>query len=172
MARLSWPGKAARRDERLAEFDAEWIVDVKQDDGDAADRRAADEVSPLPSEMRRPFLASGIEKGRELVGLRVQAGQVRAFVRIARIAADLGIPEGRIHVTTPRKPFELGGVKVSAVRAIHGNPKTAVHCGAKLEDCGHPIELGGKTFLQPGDSPRGISASVRGGFRNSSVWAR
>ena len=64
----------------------------------------------------------------------------------------LGIPGDRIKVATPRKPFELNGVKVSPVRAIHGNPKSAVYFDANLEDCGYLIELGGKTFLQPGDS--------------------
>ena len=67
-------------------------------------------------------------------------------------ARRLGIPEGRITVATPRKPFELKGVKVSPLRAIHGNPKSAVYFDANLEDCGYLIELGGKTFLQPGDS--------------------
>jgi hypothetical protein len=40
------------------------------------------------------------------------------------------------------------------VGAIHGDPKTAVYFEANLEDCGDLIELGGKTFLQPGDSVR------------------
>src|SRR5262245_15023827 len=42
-------------------------------------------------------------------------------------ARRLGIPEGRIRVATPRQPFELRGVKVSPLRAIHGNPKGAVY---------------------------------------------
>jgi L-ascorbate 6-phosphate lactonase len=67
-------------------------------------------------------------------------------------ARQIGIPEDRIKIATPRKPFELLGAKVSPVRAIHGNPKSAVHFDANLEDCGYLIELGGKTFLQPGDS--------------------
>jgi L-ascorbate 6-phosphate lactonase len=67
-------------------------------------------------------------------------------------ARRLGIPEGRIRVASPRQPFEIRGVKVSPVRAIHGNPKSAVYFDANLEDCGYLIELGGKTFLQPGDS--------------------
>ena len=67
-------------------------------------------------------------------------------------ARRLGIPEDRIRVATPRKPFELDGMKVSPVRAIHGNPRSAVYFEANLEDCGYLIELGGKTFLQPGDS--------------------
>ena len=67
-------------------------------------------------------------------------------------ARGLGIPQDRIKVATPRQPFELKGVKVSPVRAIHGNAKSAVYFDANLEDCGYLIELGGKTFLQPGDS--------------------
>ena len=67
-------------------------------------------------------------------------------------ARRLGIPEGRIKVAAPRQPFELKGVKVSPLRAIHGNPKSAVYFDANLEDCGYLIELGGRTFLQPGDS--------------------
>jgi L-ascorbate 6-phosphate lactonase len=67
-------------------------------------------------------------------------------------ARRLGIPETRVMVATPRKPFEIKGMKISPVRAIHGNPKTAVYFDANLDDCGYLIELGGKTFLQPGDS--------------------
>lgn len=67
-------------------------------------------------------------------------------------AHRLGIPDARIRVATPRKPFELEGVKISPIRAIHGNPRSAVYFDANLEDCGYLIELGGKTFLQPGDS--------------------
>jgi L-ascorbate metabolism protein UlaG (beta-lactamase superfamily) len=67
-------------------------------------------------------------------------------------ARRLNIPESRITVATPRRPFELRGMKVSPLRALHGNPKYVVHVDANLEDCGYLIELGGKTFLQPGDS--------------------
>jgi L-ascorbate 6-phosphate lactonase len=67
-------------------------------------------------------------------------------------ARKIGIPSDRIHVATPRKPFELTGVKVTPVRAIHGNAKHAVYFDANLEDCGYKIEIGGATFLQPGDS--------------------
>ena len=67
-------------------------------------------------------------------------------------ARRLGIPEGRVTVATPRRPFEVKGVRVSPLRAIHGNPKSAVYFEANLEDCGYLIELGGRTFLQPGDS--------------------
>jgi L-ascorbate metabolism protein UlaG (beta-lactamase superfamily) len=77
------------------------------------------------------------------------------FVLPANCAEDarrLGIPADRIKVAAPRQPFEQNGVKVTPLRAIHGNPKAAVYFDANLEDCGYLLELGGKTFLQPGDS--------------------
>jgi L-ascorbate metabolism protein UlaG (beta-lactamase superfamily) len=77
------------------------------------------------------------------------------FVMPANCVADarrLGIPEGRIKIASPRQPFELKGVRVSPLRAIHGNPKSAVYFDANLEDCGYLIEVGDRTFLQPGDS--------------------
>jgi L-ascorbate 6-phosphate lactonase len=67
-------------------------------------------------------------------------------------ARGLGIPQDRIQVATPRQPLELKGVRVSPLRAIHGNRKSAVYLDANLEDCGYLIQLGNKTFLQPGDS--------------------
>ncbi len=76
------PGKNTFLDQLFAESDAVIVVDMKQGDGDTADRRAADEASPLPAEMLRPFVASGIEKRCELAYLRVQAAQVRTFKRI------------------------------------------------------------------------------------------
>jgi L-ascorbate 6-phosphate lactonase len=67
-------------------------------------------------------------------------------------ARGLGIPETRIQLATPRKPMELKGAKISPLRAIHGNRKSAVYFDANLDDCGYLIQLGNKTFLQPGDS--------------------
>ena len=77
------------------------------------------------------------------------------FILPANCAADaqrIGIPESRIRVARPREPFELGGVKVWPLRAIHGNARHAVYYDANLEDCGYRLELAGKTFLQPGNS--------------------
>ena len=69
-----------------------------------------------------------------------------------QIARDIGIPESRLKIARPGEPFEIEGVKVQPVRAIHGNPRFAVHKNANLDDCGYHITIGGKTFLQPGDS--------------------
>ena len=68
---LSPGGKHAFLDQLFAEFDAVVVVDVEQGDGDAADRRAADQVWPFPAEMRRPFVAAGVEQRRELAGFLV-----------------------------------------------------------------------------------------------------
>lgn len=68
------------------------------------------------------------------------------------IAKELEIPEDRIRIAKPRKAFEISGVKVTPIRAIHGNANFAIYYKANLEDCGYVIELGGKRFLQPGDS--------------------
>jgi L-ascorbate metabolism protein UlaG (beta-lactamase superfamily) len=74
----------------------------------------------------------------------------RSCVEIAR---KLEIADARVRVATPREePFELAGVRIQPIRALHGNPKFAVHAQANLEDCGYVITIGGKTFLQPGDS--------------------
>ncbi len=65
---------------------------------------------------------------------------------------ELQIPEDRIRVATPRTPFSIGDLGVEPVRAIHGNPKFAVFYDANLEDCGYVITIGGKRFLQMGDT--------------------
>lgn len=68
------------------------------------------------------------------------------------VARKLNIPEERIVVATPREPFEVKGIKVDPVRAIHGNANFAIYYEANLQDCGYLINLNGKNFLQPGDS--------------------
>ena len=65
---------------------------------------------------------------------------------------EVNIPEGRIRVAEPRKPFDIGEVHIEPVRAIHGNSNYAVYYKANLEDCGYLITIGGKRFLQMGDS--------------------
>jgi len=65
---------------------------------------------------------------------------------------EAAIPLSRIIAAVPGQPFEVRGVQVKPLRAIHGNPKFAVFAEANLEDCGFLITLGGKRFLQPGDS--------------------
>lgn len=68
------------------------------------------------------------------------------------IADELNIPENRRQIAKPREPFEVNGIKVSPLRAIHGNANFAIYYDANLLDCGYLIDIDGKTFLQPGDS--------------------
>ncbi|CAN5539832.1 metal-dependent hydrolase [soil metagenome] len=68
------------------------------------------------------------------------------------VARKLNIPEERMVIATPREPFEVKGIKVNPVRAIHGNANFAIYYEANLQDCGYLINMGGKNFLQPGDS--------------------
>ncbi len=65
---------------------------------------------------------------------------------------EVGIPGERIRIAIPRVPFDVGGLHVEPVRAIHGNERYAVYYEANLEDCGYLITLGGKRIFQPGDS--------------------
>src|SRR4029453_10804803 len=87
---------------------------------------------------------------------QILSGQRRCVFVIpnscVKIARDLGIDEARLRIAAPREPFELKSVRVQPLRAIHGNPKFAVHAQANLQACGYLVTIGGKTFLQPGDS--------------------
>ncbi len=67
-------------------------------------------------------------------------------------ARELRIPENRTKVARPREPFEIKGIKVNPIRAIHGNANFAIYYEANLQDCGYQITLDSITFLQPGDS--------------------
>jgi len=69
-----------------------------------------------------------------------------------QIASDLEIPEHRILVAKPREIFEVKGIEVTPLRAIHGNANFAIYYEANLKDCGYVINVSGTRFLQPGDS--------------------
>ena len=68
------------------------------------------------------------------------------------VARKLKIPDNRIVVTRPRESYQVKGIPVQAIRAIHGNANFAIYYEANLQDCGYVFTLGGKTFLQPGDT--------------------
>jgi L-ascorbate 6-phosphate lactonase len=67
-------------------------------------------------------------------------------------AHRMKIPDSRIVVAKPRVPFEVKGIKVDPIRAIHGNSNFAIYYDANLQDCGYLLTINGKTFLQPGDT--------------------
>jgi L-ascorbate metabolism protein UlaG (beta-lactamase superfamily) len=62
------------------------------------------------------------------------------------------IPDERIVIARPREPFEIKGIRVEPVRAIHGNASFAIYYDANLQDCGYLFTINGKKFLQPGDT--------------------
>lgn len=68
------------------------------------------------------------------------------------IAQKLKIPDSRIMIAKPREPFEVKGIKVLPMRAIHGNSNFAISYEANLQDCGYLFTIEGKTFLQMGDT--------------------
>lgn len=67
-------------------------------------------------------------------------------------ARKMKIPDNRIVIARPRESFTVKGIQVDAIRAIHGNANFAIYYEANLQDCGYLLTIGGRTFLQPGDS--------------------
>jgi L-ascorbate metabolism protein UlaG (beta-lactamase superfamily) len=67
-------------------------------------------------------------------------------------AFQLGLPDGRICVARPGEPFDLNGIRVEPLRALHGHRGFTVYSGANFEDCGYVLELSGMRILQPGDT--------------------
>lgn len=68
------------------------------------------------------------------------------------VAKKLKIPDSRIIIAKPRESFEIKGIKVDALRAIHGDQNFAIYIDANLQDCGYLFTIKGKTYLQPGDT--------------------
>ncbi len=67
-------------------------------------------------------------------------------------AEKLKIPKERIVIAKPREPFELMGIKIEPIRAIHAGTNFAILYDANFKDCGYLLTIKGKTILQPGDS--------------------
>src|SRR5262249_48778554 len=60
----------------FAEFDGKGLVNAEQSDSDPADRRAADEDGPLPTEVPCPLVSAGVEERCELSGLPIPAANI------------------------------------------------------------------------------------------------
>jgi L-ascorbate metabolism protein UlaG (beta-lactamase superfamily) len=73
-------------------------------------------------------------------------------------AAAAGIPKQRIVVPEPLVPFEVKGVAVRPLHAIHGNQMFTVltrepdFVESIAHNCGYLVTLGGRTLFWPGDS--------------------
>jgi L-ascorbate metabolism protein UlaG (beta-lactamase superfamily) len=72
--------------------------------------------------------------------------------------AALGIPASRIIVPEPLQPFDVKGVHVEPIHAIHGNQEFTVLTREPdfveniAHNCGYVWNIHGKRFLEPGDS--------------------
>ena len=73
-------------------------------------------------------------------------------------AARLNIPRDRIVVPEPLQPFEVHGMRVEPVHAIHGNQEFTVLTREPdfvfnlTHNCGYVFNLDGKRIFHPGDS--------------------
>lgn len=76
----------------------------------------------------------------------------------ARFASSLGIAEERIVIPKPGQPFEVRGIRVEPLHAIHGNQQFTVltrepdFVESLASNCGYVFHMGGRRLLQPGDS--------------------
>lgn len=74
------------------------------------------------------------------------------------LTLGLDIPEDRLIVAEPHRPFDLLGVRVEPIHAIHGDRDFTVltHEEGFLDglryNCGYVLTVGGRRLLQPGDS--------------------
>jgi L-ascorbate 6-phosphate lactonase len=72
--------------------------------------------------------------------------------------AELGIAKERIIVPEPLHPFDVKGIHVEPVHAIHGNQEFTVLTREPdfvekiAHNCGYVLNIGGKRFFHPGDS--------------------
>jgi L-ascorbate metabolism protein UlaG (beta-lactamase superfamily) len=73
-------------------------------------------------------------------------------------AARAGIPKDRIVVPEPLHPFEVKGIGVRPLHAVHGNQMFTVltrepdFVDSIAHNCGYLLTIGGRTFFWPGDS--------------------
>jgi L-ascorbate 6-phosphate lactonase len=73
-------------------------------------------------------------------------------------AAAAGIGRDRVVVPEPLVPFEIKGVSVRPLHAVHGNQMFTVltrepdFVESIAHNCGYLLKLGGRTFFWPGDS--------------------
>lgn len=73
-------------------------------------------------------------------------------------AGKLGISRDRIVVPSPGSPFEVKGIRVEPIHAIHGNQDFTVltresdFVDSIASNCGYVFTVQGKRILQPGDS--------------------
>jgi len=67
-------------------------------------------------------------------------------------ARQVGIPEERLIIAIPGRSFQLPGVEITPVRALHGHKDFSILKTANQDDCGYKLLFGGKILFQPGDT--------------------
>jgi L-ascorbate 6-phosphate lactonase len=73
-------------------------------------------------------------------------------------ANGIHVPSDRLIVPEPLHPFTVKGIRVEPIHAIHGNQEFTVltreadFIDKMAHNCGYVFEIGGKRFLEPGDS--------------------
>jgi L-ascorbate metabolism protein UlaG (beta-lactamase superfamily) len=76
---------------------------------------------------------------------------------VSRVA-KLAVPDAKVIVARPGQPFEVRGIRVEPIHAIHGNQEFTVltrepdFVDSIRDSCGYVFHIGGKRILQPGDS--------------------
>ena len=71
---------------------------------------------------------------------------------------NLRIPSERLIIPKPLQPFDLQGIHVEPIHAIHGNQdftvltREADFVKGIMQNCGYVFTIQGKKFVQPGDS--------------------
>ena len=72
--------------------------------------------------------------------------------------SGIDIPSNRLIIPEPLHPFTVRGIRVEPIHAIHGNQEFTVltrepdFIDKITHNCGYVLEIGGKRFLEPGDS--------------------
>ena len=75
-----------------------------------------------------------------------------------KAVSNLGLAPERLIVPEPLRPFEVKGIRVEPIHAIHGNQEFSVltreasFIDSIRMNCGYVLTIGGKRFLHPGDS--------------------
>jgi L-ascorbate metabolism protein UlaG (beta-lactamase superfamily) len=75
-----------------------------------------------------------------------------------RRVSERGIPRDRLIVPEPGEPFEVEGIRVEPLHAIHGNQDFTVltrepdFVESIAHNCGYVLNIQGKRFFHPGDS--------------------
>jgi len=67
-------------------------------------------------------------------------------------ASEIGIPESRLRVARPGESFELPGLGVRPLHALHGHKRFSIYEGANMQDCGYLLTVADRTVLRPGDT--------------------